>query len=696
MLINKCKLFSEGGHQELVRLYLARSDRLCLSELVDNDSIDVDTTEWRAATLERTLSPAARQAMVETLMNERTIYAVDFVYRSLNDEQIANMYKWSLGISDDHPLTLASLLAQEGISPDAADVYEVLYRTLNDRWRWLTFKELCDKLPLAKSVERSLIDLVFQIRSILIAGNGGRSPDLPQQTPFDTTDEMVLAFVTGKFSDLLWQRADDRIIQLLEREFLTIFASPRDDDTFLKGLYYSRVIHALRNPNLTQEMKGSFFATLLNEQHGQLDPRIIVALLRSEHMPDEYLHACVAKLLQKWKSDGKANRRISTSDAEAFSAFLLDPRLTTEERDELCELSRDAMHDYLKLPDQHWKHARHLTPAEIEWVLKKCTGGLISSGSAYSDYSALREATSPQCIEDAKESLRDSEQALRALFRHDLLSDVQTRLLLGVMLLVDMPNMLNVMCEHKSMSPALLGQLEDDILAVRDGPIYPLLATKNRQICNTFILKVCQLYLNQDKAPDELLKRFLHRHLADKEIWRDLEMRTYSTGMFIPISVPALLSAMDYQKGYAFELIETFIQNKPELDVVNIDGKSWERSGSVMLVDSLHMTAMVKLAITREIYPALLQGEELDPYWLTKIMALAVIECRIDEFDLNIFRNAKTGTQFEQIASVLLTNSLFAEKHAHIYDELTAEVLKRKTDAVSHAAIHGTRCRVKL
>lgn len=656
MLINKSQLFTHGADPQLLKLYLAHNINLGPEGLVDGCGTEEKEYGWQMDVLDRKMSPEARQALTDALIDEPVTFAAKPILGSLNDEQLGAMYRWALGLRRDQSISLDNVLAningsQFASKPDAIS-------SLSENW-W-RLKELISKLPVPQRDMQDLCRLIWQVR-LIFTNEGATGSTFTQQS-----------FVRGDFYKFLVRNADDEIITALEDGLLSSASTSKDKNQGYLNFYRHLALSALENPNVSNSLKGRFFDVLLEDAYREMDPKSMVPLLKSELLPDAYFTRWVDRFIDRLEAGNTVSRKIPISYEPQFNAFLQDDRLDGKRRDKLLGLCYDTMHDYLMLADESYKHAKDLTPEEVGFVLARCTNNLVVPGGLSSSYQKLSESI-PKGSKDflqLKEQVVNEHYALVALTVNNMLSDEQIHQLMNVFRLVNTASMVNVFIKNRSISRRLIEEIAGPIEGRHHNPDETGLES------GVFLKKLCQLMLNQYEAPQDLLKAFLEKYMVDLSLRMDMDNKTDTivAPLNIPVSVNGLLLAIDYEPGYAFKLIEQFLKDKVHF---HLDLDAPRNTADVNILGSF-----VKLAMTREVYPALLNDKPLEQAVLHQTLALAVRDCELDNFDIEVLRSINSREQFKAVADLLFGNPLFEAKHPEAYEALTAEVLKRKTAAI--------------
>jgi hypothetical protein len=656
MLIHRSQLFTSGADPELLKMYLAHTINLGPEGLVDGCGTEEKNYGWQMDVLDRKMSAEARQALAEALINDPVTFAAAPAMRSLNDDQLSAMYRWALGLRREQSISLDNVLANIDDGQYGSTLTALSGRVSEN---WFLLKELISKLPVPKEDMKDLNQLIWQVRSIFADDDAGASG-------------IRQLFIKGELYQFLVSNADSEMITRLEDDLRTSVLTSRDGAQYYINLHRHLATYSLRNPNISESLKNHFFDALLSGEYGDLNSKDLTALLKSEQIPDAYFTRLVDCLIDRWEAGNTISRKVHISHEAQFNEFLQDERLDCQRRDKLLGLCYDVMHDYLMLANESYKHARDLTSEEVAFVLARCTNNVIVAGGPNRNYQVLGESFTKGSKEflQLKERIVNHQLELIALTVNNMLSDEQIHQLMNVFMLVNTPSMVNVFIKNRNMPKRVVEGLAGLIKERHDDP------DKTGMESGMFLKKLCQLMLNQNEAPQDLLKAFLEKYMVDLSLRMDMDNKidTIVAPLNIPVSVNGLLLAIDYESGYAFKLIDHFLKDKVHF---HLDLDAPRNTADVNILGSL-----VKLAMTREVYPALLNDKPLDNSLLNQTLALAVRDCDLDGFDIKVISSINSSEQFKVVADILFGNPLFEAKHPEAYEALTAEVLKRKTAAM--------------
>lgn len=667
MLINKCNLFSDGANLTLARMYLEQ-----LPEIRRHDVIDVQAdvnfkshtwgsssmdNAWWDGLLSKKVTPEALALLTEMAMKKRSVNTAEFILERLTQDDKAKMYKWALGLRDEQDISMENLLAKVGFvstEHNGHQLYEATYNAMRDTY--YTIRELNQKLPVPQSIQDDLHQLIWQVRHIFrhLSPDGTGRLRVPE-------DLMAREFITEGFNAMLWREGSEEIVKVLDEEYLaspplshfgTVSAQANEG-------YRDRILLALQNERLSQAMKTKYFDALLNDTYGQMGKSSLIPVMQSHLLPDEYIHKMVAYLLgQGEELDEHGKLSIPKVHQANFIAFFSDPRLSDKERKKLIRLKTSLMHDHLEQPNSTYKHARDLAPEDVARELSQSTKGYVAPGSVSSDYDDLREALDGKTILALEDLLLESEQELTALIKNGCLNDEQIHQLINIFMVINAPKLFDIFNKNGNLPLGLLSNIEDDICVRANVENKPISSQHDH-----FLQKICQLYLVQDELPDRLLKKFigehLNRYLLGAEKSEDWQVNSAS----IPVSLNSVIAAMDYHPGDALKLFQWHVPERYDKGV------------------NRKVEVIVKLAMTREVYPAIIEGRRLNMQQVSDLLKAAVQYCKVDEFDVQVLSKLQDAEQFTELASVLLDDPLFMQTHKHAYEVLMAEVLKRKTEA---------------
>lgn len=682
MLINNCKLFSAGANLTLARMYLEQ-----LPEIRRHDVIDVQAdvnfkshtwgsssmdNAWWDGLLSKKVTPEALALLTEMAMKKRSVNTAEFILERLTEDDKARMYKWALGLKDEQDISMENLLAKVGFvstERNGHQLYEATYNAMREDY--FTLRELNQKLPVPQSIEDDFHQLIWRVRHIF----RHLSPDASGRL-LVPEDLMAREFITGGFNAMLWREGSEAIVTVLDEEYRT---SPSLSHSGSVSLHFNEgyrncILLALQNERLSQAMKTKYFDALLDDTYGQMGKSSLIPVMQSHLLPDEYIHKMVAYLLgQGEELDEHGKLSISKVHQANFISFFSDPRLSDKERKKLIRLKTSLMHDHLEQPNSTYKHARDLAPEDVARELSQSTKGYVAPGSVSSDYDDLRKALDGETILALEDLLLESEQELTALIKNGCLNDEQIHQLINIFMVINAPKLFDIFNKNGNLPLGLLSNIEDVICDRANVDNKPISSQHDH-----FLQKICQLYLVQDELPDRLLKKFigehLNRYLLGAEKSEDWQVNSAS----IPVSLNSVIAAMDYHPGDALKLFQWHV---PEQYDKGVNRK---------------VEVIVKLAMTREVYPAIIEGRRLNMQQVSDLLKAAVQYCKVDEFDVQVLSKLQDAEQFTELASVLLDDPLFMQTHKHAYEVLMAEVLKRKTEASVAPTMATNRKRIVI
>ncbi|MFM5296743.1 hypothetical protein ACEUAI_21150 [Aeromonas veronii] len=701
MLISKCKLFSEGADLQLAKLYLEQCDDLTLDELTDQSGA-TKMEPWWGGLLARTVTDEMQQLLSVVAMNKRSLQTADFIFERLSEDDKVRMYRWALGLQDEQPISLDSMLRNVGYSELGSTPVERYNAVslamqgsnqiaLNGRESkelpWLGLTDLTYKLPIPASIRDDVHQLIWQVRGILQAGTSGQ-PSLNR-----SNTSLEREFFTGTFKTLLWREGCDDIVKSLDDEYKLILATGERSEDEVNKSHLEYLLLALQNENLSENLKSEFLNKLFGNAYGQARPSDLVPLFRDGAIPDSYLPSVVDYYLCRGRHNNKAakNEALSSANYDLLYRFLNSGRLSDDDRLAIIKAPGNSslMHDFIEMPDATYKHAKHLTVEEIAFQLSQCTQGYIAVDGTSQNYASLCEEIVHHERISLKATLEKNTQKLNAIIGNCNLSTKQIIQIANLFLVISAPKMMGIFVGKQTLADSTVSALYNHLKNQPDDLSY-----EQRSNINTAILKVGQIYLCNKGISDEQLKRYLDEQLMNRELLAHRAGNWEVTSTLVPISLDSLVATIDYQPGYAFELIDQFMQRHEELAAKATDC-TWDAASfhAGLSDESSKMDTLIKLAMTREIYPAIINGREMDLPLCERMLKLAVAHSRIEEFDVQVLCKIKNPDHFLRLANALFAEPGFMQSHQQAYEELTASVLKRKTSEAMASMTPENRAR---
>lgn len=683
MLIIKCKLFSDDADLQLAKLYLEQCDEITQDALVDQLGF-AKGADWWSGLLSRTVTDEMWQLLSDAAMSKRSLQTADVIFERLSEEDRIRMYKWALGLRDEQPISLDSMLRNVGhtelrnMGPDPIERYDAVYKAMkggDDSTReepWLGLTDLTYKLPIPASIRDDVHQLIWQVRRIFQAGAPTPQPSIERSDV-----GIVREFFTGTFKTLLWQEGSDEIVCSLNEEYETILEMGYSSEGVINRDRLEYLSFALQNKNLSSEIKASIFDALLDGGYG--DTRLIdfTSLLKRDVIPDHLFNEVVDCYLNKGMHSQNRHFKVSVPSDQllGFIDFLGDPRLSADNRAAVIRSRSAVMHDYIRMPDFSLKHAKSLTSEEIAFKLNKLTQGHIAIDGSGCDYITLVESMSIKEAMSLKDTLGKDGQELKAIINNCSLPSETIIQLTNLFLAVNAPSKMDLFVGKGSLGESTVLALYNHLCNLPGD-----LGVEQRRNIDLAILKVGQIYLASTSMPDAQLKHYLDRQLMNRALSANLSGSSEVTCTPVPVSLNSLISAIEHQPGYAFELIDQFIQRHNEL-AANATDRSWDTANfnAGLSEESQKLGILIKLAMTREIYPAIINGRELDLPLCERMLKLAVAHCKIEEFDMQLLNKINNPDHFLTLANALFDEPVFMQSHHQAYEELTALVLKRKT-----------------
>lgn len=687
MLINKCKLFSDGSNQDLVKLYLDNVATLDLAALADIGDTKV-TSSWWCDLLQKTVTNESLQQLAHAALDKGKTarYTNKFIYQNMTDEDRGRLYKRSIGLRDDQSFCLKDIFPQVAIhvaDGEQEKAHAALLLALDDNLnkggeKWMELDWTISRLqPVPLSIQDDLHQLVLQLRQMLRAGH--------QQSYIQTRS--MREIISGSHYAMLWENGSTDTVQLLHDEYLTSASQdPSQTDTLIfdKG-YLDRVLMGIKNKNLDQTFRSKLFDALLGGKFGQADGYKVLPLLKSDLLPDEHFHQMVDYITTRKASGDDTILNISLGEQDSLLEFLKDERLLPEEIAELLKLSKVMMHDYISFPNGVYKHARDLTPDELKKKLNAYTSKLFAVKTDL-EITALLCEGNEDLRNERKGSLARHRQPLRALLKNEVLSSTQLEQLTKIFIHSGLNAVISLLEANKNLPASILRQINEIAKA------WP----KDEMGDHDFKcahLALIGISLSQQFPPADIIKKQILDY-SGGDMLAAHDFGSWDRTAFIPTSMHALIAAMDYQPGDAFELLDTLLAKRPDWGLP-VDGQSNPEADASRAKMGL-VEVLVNLAMTREIYPAILNGNDLDLNRTSNLLALAVRDCKIEMFDINLLSRMRNSDQFQVLANQLLTNPAFIQNHQQAYEGLIAGVLTRKANECGATTLEIGRKRTML
>lgn len=681
MLISECTIFGPEADQQLVSMYLAQDQSLTKPEL---SGVDPD---WWHEVLRRKMPEGTRHQLIQDFLACRNTYANNFILGALNENERVLFYKWVLGFRDDQAISLGEMISKDeqqlsAISVD--DVCHLVHKAINGNDQWQALQHYLPLVPVPMSLEQAVSKLMWEIREIIMSVNGGKSAsgsfdDFLKNSPVDNL------FISGQFNRYLWRHAGHDVVQKLHDEYCAL-PKPSDENEIavFHDNYHIRSFLALQNRHVNGELKNKIFETLFEHTYGQVKASNIcnfLPLLKSYLIPNRYFKLVLDDFIEMLADASQPGRLISGDREADFNAFMDDPRITDSDRNVifgLLKLSNQVLkHNYFRQQDGSYKHARELSEQEVIDFLEISTMGLVTPNGISSDYEAMAMALIEDNVPEKELMARidSSRNALFSLFKNNKLNEEQVRQLVHIFMFTNQAYMMEVFMVDNDTPNKVFDDLDCDL-----GGYITQFPRPNSMKHELFSQKIGTIYLSRINECAEYAEIYLRKHISEKGL--PVKESNFSLNSGEPsLSLHALLAAMEHRPGSAFSVLEHLFSECPSLDVGPIGTPDWQRLGCGTINEIEKVGALTRWAMTQEVYPALLDGSELDPNVLAKTLALAVRDCNIDAFDIQVFSHAQKREHFNMVAGLLLDNPQFGERHTEAYEALTAEMLKRKADA---------------
>lgn len=668
MLINKLKLFSAGGNQDLVRFYLEHAFNFDSSVLMDLPNSH-DPNSWNELLKKTVSANSIKQLTLAALKSEtEAISVAPFIYQHLTDEQKGELWKKAINLNSQQSISLSTLFpnVEKDLKTDGIEkARETLIKYLSGNLmtspavnHFATLVEYVEEMQVPSSIESDLHKVLLMLRKILLSSAGEEQGYISKIT-------------SGLFYHNLWRHGDEEAVTAINNEKLMEIDNSIQSDECKKwnAKYLECIVLGIKNTKLSQELRESFLDDLLSGKYGAIEQSKAASLLNPDLLPGDYVHDMIRYVCKTGSRDIKSSFGVSQKDASNITRLLDDPRLKQKEISQLIHTCNFIKNNFIKQPDHTYKHVKHLTPLDISLELSKCTGGIIESGGNSHSLKTLFETMNEYEVSKAKYFIDESYHQLSALIENNLLNDEQFLQLVNLFMVIESPKLLGDLKAKRDASPDLLSKIDESLqvyLEKRCGDI-------NSHLC---IEKIYQFYFCQDVLPTDLLAKHFDMQMSLKSM-NASHYGFWPTSESTPISIQSFIAAMDYQPGDAFSLLDGLFKKRPEWDLCNYI-KRGDKDHSCL--QSGFTESLVKLAMTKEIYPAILNGAPLDLKQVASVLALAVRDCKIDKFDIELLSRDADTDRFYALAELLLENPDFSQHHQQASELLLAKVLKRKTD----------------
>lgn len=692
MLINKSQLFSAGGNQELVALYLEQLNEvdveIDINALADREPSKIisDADDWWNEILQRKVSPASLQQLKDAAVMKGGIYTAKWLYDSLTDNEQGEIYRLIFGIGGDTPFSLEHVLpnlADQLSRAAEADHDQIVTDWIDgsgSEWFLITLEVLIENQPIPKCIEADIHQLLMTIRSSLVAcyENSG-------EVFYTSSKQQKELFIDGMFNSLLWTHGSEDIVKTLNDEYLSqkAFLDWRFD-----GGYIERILSGIENKNISHELRVQFLDALLSDAHGNAARKKVFHILDGDILPDDYIHKVAQYICSKKNKYDSAELMLTSQEIDFLEKFMEDPRLDANDIKNLEMLSQEVRHKLVLRPANQYKHAKDLTELELAEELSKCTDGVVSPDSFVdsANYALLESYMDKYFTLEMTSAMRNSAKKLSAIIKAAPMSDEQILQLANALLLGRRSDFLPLFQGRKDLSDSLLRKINQNLMQYMGGKSDEISIER----CTKFIY---QIFISQNKIPQDIIRQHLELQLGATKLVKD-GFGTWPITESPPVSMNSFIAALDYQQGDAFALLDLLLQKRPEWDLAHYSSRSQEddwKCAEAGLVEVL-----VKLAMTREVYPAILSGNDLDTNKAATVLALAVRDCKIDEFDIDLLCRDENNDRFFLLANTLLNNPDFSQHHQQASEQLLAKVLKRKTDLLAPPSLSISTQRTML
>lgn len=677
MLINKSQLFSAGGNQVLVALYLEQIinevdvelDMTALADRQPSESTS-DADDWWSEILQRKVSPASLQQLKDAAVMKGGIYTAKWLYDSLTDDEQGEIYRLVFGIGGDTPFSL------EHVLPSLADQLSHAAKSEHDQivtdwvdsssseWFLITLEELIEKQPIPKCIEADIHQLLMTIRSSLVACYEISGDEF--YTGSKIQKEM---FIDGVFNILLWEHGSEDIVQSLNKEYLS-------QETFLDwrfdGGYLDRILSGIKNKNVSHELRAQFLEALLSDAHGNAAKRKVFHILDGDILPDDYIHRVVQYVCNKRNDNDLVELTLTSQEEDFLIKFMEDPRLDANDINDLKKLQPQIRHNLILQSDNKYKHAKQLTEQEVINELSKLDFGIKSHDSC-ADFDEYLNAFFYEGEQNVLHELNKLKQTLAALINNSVMSGTQVAFMANLFISNKQSDILSILIRGRDLPKYSLDEIDR-------GAMLLLGSELDESFIQNCIHIIYQIYLNQNQIPQDIIRRHIDLQLGATKLKKDA-FGKWSADECPPVSMHSFIAALDYQQGDAFSLLDSLLQKRPEWDLTHYSSRSKDDDWGCSEAGLTEV--LVKLAMTREVYPAILSGNDLDTNKAATVLALAVRDCKIDEFDIDLLCRDENNDRFFMLANTLLNNPDFSQHHQQANELLLAKVLERKTDSLA-------------
>lgn len=687
MLINKCKLFSDGSNQDLVKLYLDNVATLDLAALADVGDTKV-TNSWWCDLLQKTVTNESLQQLAHAAIDKGKAarYTNKFIYQNMTDEDRGRLYKRAIGLRDDQSFCLKDIFPQVAIhvadgEPEKA--HAALLQALDDNLnkggeKWMELDWTISRLqPVPLSIQDDLHQLVLQLRQMLRAGH---------HQSYIQTRSMVEIISGSHYAMLLQNGSADIVISLHDEYLASAAQNPSETEQLIFNEGYLNLASiALKNTNLPKDFRAQLLDALLGGKFGEIKGYKLTPILKSELLPDEYVHQVVDYVSSNKNSRADVKMNLSMAEQRSLSEFLNDKRLSSKEVAQLIKAKKITMHDYISFPKGEYKHACSLTPEEIKRKLNAYTSKMFGVKTEL-EMTALLCEGDENLRNERKVSIARHRQPLAAIMKSEVLSDTQLEQLAKIFIHTSIHSVISLLVENKNLPASVVTKINE----IAKGWSRDEIGQHNFADAHLALIGV---NLSQQTLPSNIIKNQILDYLGGDMLSANKFEASERTG-FIPTSMHALIAAMDYQPGDAFELLDTLLAKRPDWGLP-VDGQSNPEADASRAKMGL-VEVLVNLAMTREIYPAILNGNDLDLNRTSNLLALAVRDCKIDGFDTHLLCRIRNRDQLKVLTDQLLNTPDFMQNHQQAYEGLIAGVLARKASDCAATTLEIGRKRTML
>lgn len=674
MLINKLKLFSAGGNQDLVRLYLELPTTFDTGVLVDSPNGEAPES-WDEL-LQKTVSADSIQQLTLAALKSNTDAEniAPFIYRHLTDEQQGQLWKKSIGLNAEQRISISTLFTEveEGLKKDGIEkARSNLIEILSASWmnspiveRWLTLSEYINSKPIPKCIENDINSLIFQLRTILQSSNEKEKNNL----------SIISDIISGSLYKHLWKNGSEDVVWKLHTASHRKLrdSSLSEEYADLEKKHLECIVLGIKNPKLSQGFREAFLDELLSGKYGAIDQSNAASLLNPDLLPGDYVHDMIRYVCKSGSRNIKSSFGVSEGDASNITRLLDDSRLDQKEISRLIFSCNFIENNFVRQSDFTFKHAKELTQLDISQELSRCTGGIVEPDSNSHSLKLLLETMDEDAISEAKFNIDENLHSLSALINNNALNDEQFLQLANLFIVTGRPKLIRLL---KCKCDASL-----DLLSKIDASLMVLVSQKNNNLnIHAGVEAIYEFYFSQDAPPCNLLAKHFEMQMSENHMTAG-HYGPWPAPEGTPISIQSFIAAMDYQPGDAFSLLDTLLQKRPEWSISHYIKQGDEDHGCLR---AGFTESLVKLAMTKEIYPAILNGAPLDLKQAASVLALAVRDCKIDKFDIELLSRDADTDRFYALAELLLENPDFSQHHQQASELLLAKVLKRKTDSLA-------------